>query len=700
MRDGYTGKTVVDGEVRFWSVSAMEKADPRAHGCNLKWLREKVLGEKPPVSEKNQASMDAGTKLHDDIVAYLTTGTHAIDPLIIKGAHFMPPPGSPVTLEKGFHTITFPNFVTALPDISSPLTAAGKPFVGYIDCAHSLGVNYGAEDPSEMYDPPRTVEVIDWKRKGNAYDKRKNPLWKRPEELLYTIQMSGYGELIRRTTPGVEHIRLSHGNFFEKGSAPRKITKLHTVDEIERSWQYSEALGRTLIDVAREPDIQKVPPNVKACDAFGGCAFRDSCHAYKNNSLDKLYSDNGASTIAKDFENHMSLLGTIPMNPPAAGQPAPAAPVNYAAIPQAPTPAADPRASLLAEEAALRAAQPGQQAMPSSLLDAWQCILSHGRGMPALSNEAAQAFAQANKWQFSGGGYAGAGQLAGVMLQTSANIYVIANELEESVGRPPRFTVPIAAPASQPIPVVAAPVVATPPAAPIAPPPSHPVAGGLLPPGAPPSIPMLAAANPPGLPAPQAPAEAPAEEPKRTRGRPKKQDPNPHLAQIPVPGAAPTAPTAATMAAPGVPPAGFAPTPPFAASQAVQPSPSATAVGAVSTSPSSAGYRVFINCRPEFPTVNLAEYVEYLNATLARMYCTDNQGRPTIQDVRAAPKDSPLAYNGWRGGVRDVTISQPPPAGDYHLDVFGDDLKEVVADAMRTVCQKHDGLYVRSLGGR
>lgn len=691
MRVGFTGKTVVDGRVRFWSVTAMEKGDPRSQGCAIKWYREKVLGDKPPISEANQAKMDKGTKLHDDVVAYLTTGSHAVDPLILKGAHFMPPPGSPLTLEKGFHTVTFPNYVTALPEITSPLTASGIPFVGYVDCGHSMGINFGAEDPSDMYDPPGTVEVIDWKRKGNAYDKRKNPLWKRPEELIMTIQMVGYGEMIRRTTPGVEHVRLSHGNFFEKGSPPRKITKRHTVREIENAWQYPESLARILVDVAREPDIEKVPGNMKACGAFGGCPYADTCHAYKKHSMDTLYSDGGS--VVKDFET-MGLLGTIPMNqPPATPAPLPAPQGSLLAQ------ATDPRAAILAEEAALRAAQPAQQALPTSLLDAWNVLLSHGRGMPGLAGEAGKAYAQANHYQWNGGGYAGGGALSGITLHDPADIFQLTNELEESVGRPARFPV-IRNAAPAPAPVAPPPVVATVPVGPIGPgipvemPPVHAAAGGLLPPGAPPSLPNLAAANPIGVPTPVAqPETAEQTEEKAKRGRPKRQkleDPNPHLAQAPS-GAVPSSQIAALMAAPGVSPTAQ-PTTPFVA-------PQVSHVGTVPTFPAG-GYRVFINCRPEFPTTNLAGFVEHINAQLSKMYCVDNQGRPTIQDVRAAPKDSAIGFTGWRGATRDVAISAPPAPGDYHLDTFGDDLKEIVADAFRTVCERTGGLYVRGLGGR
>jgi hypothetical protein len=555
--------------------------------------------------------------------------------------------------------------------ITSILTADGVPFVGKIDCFHRRGINKGG-DFGELYDPPGTAEAIDWKRKGNTKTRDGTSTLLEPVELIRTVQMSGYGEAIRRAIPDIQYVRLSHGYFPERGGPPRKVTKLHVVDDFPKAWEYVEGVVRTIKDVARETDAEHVPINKNACDAYGGCPYRETCSGYQRNSMDNLWNK-----VAVDIkkENEVGLLTNIPnvvAQPVQLAAPMQQVPPQYTFVapPQpdlnitlAENAAALQRAQLADEEAALRAQQAKQQAVgvpQPDLAAAWQRIQSYGRGVPSLYADAAQALAQAFGVPLGpDGGFTGGGQLASIKLEYPSHIFQIEQELAAQA-------------ANQ----------ANPPQPPPPPPPVQSM--GLLAPNAPSSVPVLAAQMPAiAPPAVQVPAAAqqpvaqsttiaplPTEAPKRGRGRPRKTD-----------TASSTGALAESLASP-------------AQGVSTQGSPLA---GAVSTSPSTGAgeLEVYINCRPNYPTSGLDSYVDFVNNELARRYCVDAQGRPTIQDVRCAPKDSPLAFGGWKGAVHELVRTNPPSDGAFHLDTGVDELKEIVADAMRVVCSQRGGLFVQ-----
>lgn len=655
------GPSIVDGELQYFSVSSITVASPRSSGCYRKWGYEKILKIRTK-SENAEKAAAEGQVLHSSIDQYLTTGQNVLTPLALKGNHMIPPPGGGLLVETPIHVLgdKKPN---GYYEIHSLLTVDGTPFVGFIDMLNFRGVNYGAGDIEDTQDPPGTVEICDWKRKSKAFDRHKNPLWVESNALIYEVQMAGYGEYVRQAYQ-TDDIRLSHGYFFEQGSAPRKSTKLHKASDFENAWKYGADVARTVKQIAREIDINKIPGNVRACEAFGGCAHRAYCEAYRNNSLDVLFSDKLVSDFNK--ETNMGLL------------------TDSNVFSSAPPPsAASSAAELAQEEAALRAAQPVAQQMPGQTVgDAVVAIERAEQGYPQLSGAAAVAVAALRGIKLSAGaGLAGGGALSHVHLSEISHIFQLANDLEQRAGRPAPFFVPPPAPA------------------PVAPPPAptgwgvpvaNPAAGSILAPGAPSSIPVLAAASA----APQTPAgEESAEVPAKKRGRPPKV--------APVLSPAPAEQTAPPVAAP------MASTLPPAAPQVYAPT--------VATAPAAAGaelsfqtepgraladvpLRVFVNARSLDNSRDLRDWFAELHAKICARYCVGPNG-PTIQDVRAAPKDGPLGFSGWKGATRDIVSAEAEKLeGNWHLDTRGDDLMEVVAEGMRITCNKKGALYVRGLG--
>lgn len=470
-----------DGTIHHFSVSNVELGDPRAEGgCIRRFWYKNVGGKKEEEKAKSAEAKAAGTKLHDELKHYLKTGEKVLGPLAMKGLHFVPPPGPDLIVEQGIHTATT---VDGVVHISSPLTAAGIPFVGYIDLAHRRAINYGADDPEDTIDPPGTIAVIDWKRKGSAKNRDGGSTLLRPDQLIRTVQMLGYGEFVRRAGFATNYVRLGHGYFPAKDGAPRMVSKLHTVDEFEKGWDYVEGLGRTLVHVVKETVAEKVPANLKACGAYGGCPMRGFCTAAQATSLSSLFGESEKEALK------MGLLDQLDVQP----QP-------------------DIQAQLAKEEATLKAqAAIQQQNTNAGLLAAWHTIVAAGRGFPTLGGEAARAFAAANNTQAPSAGFAGAGQLSAITIMAPAQILQLAGELSGAPAIP-----------APPPPVVAA-------MAQVA----APMPGfSILPPDAPPSNPMLASRQPDGVPTtvistPTEPMPAPpsteavSEPPKKKRGRPK-----------------------------------------------------------------------------------------------------------------------------------------------------------------------------------
>lgn len=93
--------------------------------------------------------------------------------------------------------------------------------------------------------------------------------------------------------------------------------------------------------------------------------------------------------------------------------------------------------------------------------------------------------------------------------------------------------------------------------------------------------------------------------------------------------------------------------------------------------------RVYVDCMPVDSTniTNLAEYCTRLVSTLC--------SKAGVEDPRIAPKDSQLAYGGWKALIGALVKMSPPAPGSYFLDTKGNDFHEVIANALAplaTVC--------------
>lgn len=270
------GRAVSNGELRFLSVSAIEKGDSsKPNGCLRRWHYQYIGGIKEPPSE----AMTKGVKLHEEIAHYLKTGEKALSSQVLSGLHMIPDPGPDLLIE---HDIV-PN----LPDGKSGLKhailkAAGIPIVGAIDLIHARGINKGTMEIEATHDPEGTIEVIDWKTCRTLNHAKPGP------ELMKSVQMVGYGKYIFDAEPDAKLVRLSHGYFPSQGT-PRKTTIRADRDQINKSWEHANRVASSIRDAAKEPNPDLVEANTQACNAYGKeCPAKSVCSAVKNNVMAKF----------------------------------------------------------------------------------------------------------------------------------------------------------------------------------------------------------------------------------------------------------------------------------------------------------------------------------------------------------------------------------------------------------------------------
>jgi hypothetical protein len=339
---GPWGDGAADGELRYVSPSQLERFDPESEGgCMRKWWFRYRLR----LPDKKTKAKDLGTQVHAQLEHYLKTGDDVLGDLAAAGRRFVPSPGSDLLVESEYGVPAWPGPVDA--PVSSPVRAAGVPIVMKIDLMHARGT-FLDDSGALVADPPRTVEVRDWKTTkqiDDLYDDDGNLVQrgyaKRAEDLIKTWQMPAYGALALATGGPWSYVRLSHGYFQTyKSRAAALRSSLHAADEIRARWDApAERLVEKMKAVARATRVEDVPANApRACQAFGGCPYQNQCPRDKKAVL--------AAMLGKNKERTAMSLKALLKNKNAA----PAAPATKPAASEVET----EKAKLLAEERAVK----------------------------------------------------------------------------------------------------------------------------------------------------------------------------------------------------------------------------------------------------------------------------------------------------------------------------------------------------------
>ncbi len=302
LRPGETGP----GVLARTSVSQINEFDhDQDGGCPTKWWLNKIEGRpgKPP-----SPGQEIGSQGHREIEHLLKTGEDVLGTFARRGKHLLPTPGPDLKVEHEFK--------------GSDLVAAGVPLLGYIDVTHARGTYVDPQGVLQQ-DPAGTAEVMDHK-----FTKSISLYAKAGSALIRTVQMPAYGMYAAKLFPGIERVRFTHNNFQttaltkdqrESGQElAEKRTALVPLTMIRDRWVSIEATVREMKDVALEADEKKVPKNLNACKAFGGCPYTEFCTRPREAVLASIFGKGNA----------MSLLDKLrkPAVAPVPEVPTPAAP--------------------------------------------------------------------------------------------------------------------------------------------------------------------------------------------------------------------------------------------------------------------------------------------------------------------------------------------------------------------------------------
>lgn len=665
------GSPVVNGELRYGAPTTIGKADPSSSGCLRRWFYRYVLRWKT----EEGAWLDVGKTCHAEIETSLLTGANVLGPISGAARRFVDPlRGKRLLLE---HDIG-----GGLPDFSNAkLRLAGVPIIGYCDVIHE---DPAIDDAGELFnDPPGTVEILDWKF-GAAKIDAEICYAKKPADLALDIQMITEAAWVNRVWPSDAPERLSHVYTNTKGRAKStKSSILVDREHVERRVEYVAAIVRTMIDAAREVNADTVTPNTNACDAFGGCPYREKCSAYQVFSLDlgSRFGGQGElgllAALNLEGESQMGLMDAINIpgiTPAAPAVPASTVPVVSNASGVAAIIGGHDIAAQMAAAAGIPlgvATQPAPvtpppPAWPPGFAEAVQEIEAKGYGFPPVMDAAGAAY-RAVKIAMGQQGYAGSnGPIAGVgdlarveWVKDPARIIGIATEMR---ALPPK-------PSSTPAPVT------TPPVAPVTAAPAAPM--GLVSPDAPASNPALAALPVEGFNLPNAAASATT---------PMVQVPG-LVASVPAAVAAPIlaagAPSVDANAA-GVP---AAPEKPKSGKGSRGPrKPKTENAAGASSSPTTSEESpmwLFVDCRPNIEHNDLQDHVDTWAVGIGRHFKCD------YDDVRLADKNGPLGFGGWKGAIAGVAraAAKNLPVGAWYLDTSSD-INAAVLEGLRSA--RHD----------
>lgn len=695
------GKSVVDGEVRFLSVSALEKADPTTgSGCLRRWAYQYLWGIKE--DETQSESLVRGNECHGQIAKYYATGVRAFNSIVMRGVHMLPSPGQDIASEL--------DIVPDLPDGRSglsiaPLRVAGIPVVGAIDLVHSRCENPGVQDIADATDPPGILKIVDFKFPNSLKSAKEGP------ELIRTLQMAGYAMWGWAVAPDLERIRISHAVIPVRGQ-PRMPTALVTRDQAEETWKHATAVACSIRDAAKETDPDKIDANTDACHAYGrpcpalvaqGPDGRPLCRAAEFDSLSEYVGVTAAERMLLPTDALIPASSLIRSRegeqfPMQAATPAPGslfAFVQGAAQPAPQAPPA-PQPDLAAEIARLQAQLAATQA-PVSMpvppppqayiapppaapppmhptIALIEQVRSYGLGFPTLAGFAAgevgRLVGRVPTPRGTDHFLDGEGELAVHTIYDLNHLPAVLDEVKGIVAR--------RASAPQPVPPAAPAPVPVPPPVPAPLPPPQVVS--ILPPDAPVSNPAAQVQAPPA-------AAAPAEEPKKKRGRPAKEPATPASAAFVAAPAPVTAPVITVAPAPEsaqtqtvvavAPPA----PPPVAPVQAAPATPSGAINFYVGCSVAGA------QCESFWPML------QYIGAEMTRGSGAD--------DYRCASKESKYGFGGWRGVVTAALLGNYAAGriapGNYLLDDASGDLAGAALEAMREIASRSGGVFVRGM---
>lgn len=424
------GPAVVNGAPRYTSPSAISTFDPETYGgCNRKWWFRYVKRVKTPTTKPQQTGLDG----HGRIEHHLKTGENVLTDMERPGRIWIP-------TERRLNGL----WIEPEIDVANPITViAGVPLVGKLDLLDGTGVYIDPQGEAREQTEP---EVDDWKFSGDP-----RGYGKTADQIRDDLAMNAYALWVLTRIPGVDRVRLSHVYFCTRKPDAFKRTAIVTADHATAIVQAREPVVERMKAVAACTDVSQVPCNLKSCKTYGrdGCPYQNQC--------DRPIEDVIRLALQKPRSNKQEEKDLMAL-------------VEATDAPSM----ADRLAKLQEDETAERKA-----AAPPVDVDALLCqIKLYNIGSPEYVGEAAAAYAAVMRYNDAALGYCGSGQLAKLRIETVDEMVGLVAELTTKWPDPSKAAAELAAakgaqaPAAAPTPaaqpqgqtsVAAAPPVTAPP---------------------------------------------------------------------------------------------------------------------------------------------------------------------------------------------------------------------------------------------
>lgn len=270
--------------------------------CRRKWYFDKVMGCPQPETE----AMGRGTRIHEQMEKWYQFGTEPTYPSAIAA------------LQLGTVPQRDPNIIIEEPrNYGLGLFASGVPVRGRID----------------MFLPPENgiFKVLDWKSTSNLrYAKSPEELARNPQGIIYLKY--GFQQHPDAHYGIFQHVYLKTKNGFGAVSVE---TDLLDRAHVDRVYAHIESVVAEMKETAAIPTVADVPPELSACDKYGGCPYRGTCPRVARSILSELEEESPAGSILTPLDegepNDMSNIAdklkarkasTASINPPDAAKPA------------------------------------------------------------------------------------------------------------------------------------------------------------------------------------------------------------------------------------------------------------------------------------------------------------------------------------------------------------------------------------------
>lgn len=453
--------SLVDKEtrrLRWMAPTTLQKSDPNdghGGGCLRKFFYRYVLGLK---EGEEKSWLGVGIACHGEIESHLLTGANTLGPITSAVRPYLPEPDPHKTRLLVEHDIGGRVLEKAAFGV---FVGYHVPFVGYTDIIHAnipmpeLGLTMASvfvndEGDGTFDDPPGTIECMDWKFGAAKKGAKTGDYTLTPAELASDTQMVTQGAwAMSKTLKNGAPIRVAHVYTNTKGRpVSSKASILIPRENLLKRWEYIQSATRTLADVARETDPERVPGNKYACESFGGCPYAGApCQIPKDTGLDTFFGGDESMAIMED----LGILGLQTTQP-------------------TPTVAATPTGvvaslglDIASQMAALAGqpvtpAQPATPSVPPEFAAAVDAIVAKGYGFVPLGGQAAKLYAalQISRghtgYSMDADGFAGSGDLARTnVVSDPARIIGIAGEMAALPVKPSSTPAPVTPPpAAQP----------------------------------------------------------------------------------------------------------------------------------------------------------------------------------------------------------------------------------------------------------